>query len=167
MIRVCTKADVSEILGVINEAARAYHGVIPPESYHEPYMTERELREEIDAGVVFSCLVEDESLAGVMGLQDMGEVGLIRHAYVRQSHQRQGIGGALLSALSARTSLPLLVGTWAAAMWAIEFYTRHGFRLLSTDEGNRLLQRYWAIPDGQREHSVVLASSSTVFGLAP
>jgi GNAT superfamily N-acetyltransferase len=156
VIRPCTGADLAAIDAIINEAAEAYRGVIPPDCWHEPYMSRAELVREIAAGVAFSGWAHAGELVGVMGLQRVRDVTLIRHAYVRPAHQGRGAGAALLDALCRRTEGPLLVGTWAAATWAIRFYTRHGFRLVSTDEKDRLLQTYWSVPPRQRESSVVL-----------
>jgi GNAT superfamily N-acetyltransferase len=157
MIRTCTEADVPVMDAIINEAAQAYRGVIPADCWHEPYMARSELVAEIAAGVRFSGWQEAGALVGVMGLQTVRDVTLIRHAYVRPSHQGRGIGGTLLTELGGQVVGPLLVGTWAAAEWAIRLYERHGFRLVaSTDEKDRLLDRYWAITPRQRETSVVL-----------
>jgi N-acetylglutamate synthase-like GNAT family acetyltransferase len=156
MIRRCTADDVPAIDAIINEAAAAYRGVIPPDCWHEPYMTRDHLVDEIAAGVEFWGWDDDGSLVGVMGLQTVRDVTLIRHAYVRASHQGRGVGGALLTRLGRETAGPVLVGTWAAATWAIRFYERHGFRLVGGDEKDRLLQTYWTISPRQRETSVVL-----------
>jgi GNAT superfamily N-acetyltransferase len=159
MIRPCTDADVSEMDTIINDAAEAYRGAIPADCWHEPYMSRSELEGEIAKGVQFSGWDEAGVLAGVMGLQNVHDATLIRHAYVRASHQGRGVGGALLGALIARTDGPLLVGTWAAASWAIRFYERHGFQLAPPEEKDRLLNRYWKISARQRETSVVLTRS--------
>ena len=156
MIRPCTDADVAVMCDIINEAAEAYRGVIPADCWHEPYMDRADLAAEIAAGVDFIGRDEHGELIGVMGLQKVLDATLIRHAYVRRSHQSRGIGGELLTLLAAQTSGPLLVGTWAAASWAIRFYQRHGFRLVDTDEKDRLLNTYWTISPRQRETSVVL-----------
>jgi len=159
-IRPCDDADVSAILAIVNDAAEAYRGVIPVDCWHQPYMPEAELREEIGAGVRFWGRVDEAgALAGVMGLQPKGDVVLIRHAYVCPAAQRRGIGGALLTHLAGRAERPLLVGTWAAAGWAIRFYEKHGFILVPPAEKERLLRRYWSIPDRQIETSVVLADA--------
>jgi GNAT superfamily N-acetyltransferase len=159
MIRPCTDADFQTIETVINEAAEAYRGVIPADCWHEPYMTASALKNEIDAGVDFWGWDEAGALAGVMGIQSVRDVTLIRHAYVRTAHQGRGIGRELLAFFAERTDGPLLVGTWAAADWAIRFYERHGFRLVSPPEKDRLLNTYWAISSRQRETSVVLRHS--------
>jgi SAM-dependent methyltransferase len=157
MIRPCSAAELDQIHAVINDGAEAYRGVIPADRWHEPYMTRDELAAEIARGVRFSTFVADGELLGVMGVQDVEDVTLIRHAYVRSTHQGKGIGSQLLEHLLAGCDRPVLVGTWAAAAWAIGFYERHGFRLLSADDRRRLLRRYWSIPDRQVETSVVLA----------
>ena len=156
MIRRCTEGDVPAIHAIINDAAEAYRGIIPADCWHEPYMTRDHLRDELAAGVEFSGTFDGETLVGVMGLQKVLDATLIRHAYVRPSHQSKGIGGALLRTLAADVDGPLLVGTWADATWAIRFYERHGFRLVSPDDTDRLLATYWTISPRQRETSVVL-----------
>lgn len=157
MIRDCIDADLPAIHAIVNEAAKAYRGVIPDDCLHEPYMPLQELIDEIGSGVAFSGWEEGGELAGVMGLQRVGDVTLIRHAYVRTVSQAQGIGAKLLQALIDRTPGPLLVGTWAAATWAIRFYERHGFRLVGdVDRKNGLLDEHWTIPRRQRDVSVVL-----------
>jgi N-acetylglutamate synthase-like GNAT family acetyltransferase len=161
MIRRCTEDDIPAIDSIINEAATAYRGVIPPDCWHEPYMRRSDLVAEISAGVEFWGWDDAGVLAGVMGLQKVRDVTLIRHAYVRPSYQGRGIGGALLKRFSADTAGPLLVGTWAAAEWAIRFYQRHGFRLVRDDEKDRLLAAYWNISFRQRQTSVVLTRSQT------
>jgi len=156
MIRPCTNDDFVTISEIINKAASAYRGVVPADCLHEPYMTQAELKDEIEAGVGFSGWDDDGALIGVMGLQNVRGVTLIRHAYVRPGHQSKGIGSALLTHLIEQAKGPLLVGTWAAATWAIRFYERHGFRLVNKEEKNRLLNAYWRIPLRQQETSVVL-----------
>lgn len=158
MIRRCTDQDDATILAIVNDAAEAYRGIIPADRWHEPYMPAEELREEQADGVVFWGW-EDESgeLLGVMGIQDRGEVTLIRHAYVRTTCRRGGIGTALLRHLETLTDRPILIGTWAAATWAIRFYERNGYRVVGPEEKSRLLRRYWRIPERQVETSVVLA----------
>lgn len=157
MIRASAPADLPAIFAIINDAAQAYRGVIPADRWHEPYMPREELEHEIAAGVAFFLFEEDSRVAGVMGIQDKGEVALIRHAYVSPGAQRRGIGRALLGYLERLTDKPVLIGTWAAATWAIDFYVRNGFRVVSREEKNRLLRRYWSIPERQIETSVVLA----------
>jgi GNAT superfamily N-acetyltransferase len=156
MIRRCTKEHAGEILEIINDAARAYRGVIPADRWHEPYMPEEELRAEMAAGVAFWGLTRDSRLAGVMGLQYVQDVALIRHAYTRTAIRGSGVGGALLEHLKREAGAPLLVGTWKAATWAVRFYERSGFVLTSESEKERLLKRYWSIPERQVEESVVL-----------
>jgi len=159
MVGRCGEADVPAICAVVNDAAEAYRGVIPADRWHEPYMPEGELRGEIAAGVVFWGLEAGGGLVGVMGLQDVQDVALIRHAYVVTAARRDGIGGRLLHHLLTQTDRPILVGTWAAATWAIRFYEKHGFALTAPEEKARLLRRYWSIPDRQIETSVVLADA--------
>jgi GNAT superfamily N-acetyltransferase len=157
MIRHCTDADVGTIEAIINEAAAVYRGVIPADCWHEPYMSRSALQTEIAAGVNFRGWEESRALLGIMGLQKVQDATLIRHAYVRSAHQGRGVGAALLNAFAGEVAGPLLVGTWAAASWAIRFYQRHGFRLVSAEEKDRLLTTYWSIPARQQETSVVLA----------
>ncbi len=144
------------MLAIVNAAAVAYRGVIPADRWHEPYMPEAELREEIAAGVEFWGLDTDDGLIGVMGVQPVRDVDLIRHAYVRPDRQRHGVGAELIEYLRARSPRRLLVGTWAAATWAIAFYQRHGFELLPPQRAAELLRTYWTIPQRQVETSVVL-----------
>ena len=165
MIRRCGADDLGEIEAVVNDAARRYKGAIPDDRWHEPYMPRAELESEIAAGVHFWCHEHEGRIAGVMGLQDVKDATLIRHAYVRSDLQGRGIGSALMNALPAPAGRPLLVGTWAAAHWAIAFYERHGFRLVTPREKDRLLAAYWSIPARQREVSVVLARTGP--GAAP
>jgi GNAT superfamily N-acetyltransferase len=158
MIRRCLDEDRDEILAIVNAAAEAYRGVIPADRWHEPYMPLAELDAEIAAGVEFWGYEDGGALQGVMGVQDVGEVDLIRHAYVRPGTQGRGIGGALLQHLTGLGgSRQILVGTWAAAEWAVRFYARHGFEQVAPEEKTRLLRRYWTIPERQVETSVVLA----------
>lgn len=184
VIRPCTPADVDAMVALINAAATAYAGVIPADCYGQPYMPREELCEEIAAGVRFWGLFEGAgeaapglspagpALAGVMGIQDVDDVTLIRHAYVLPAWQRRGVGGRLLAHLMdlaerrrldeqvpegpRQAERPLLVGTWAAAWWAVAFYERHGFALVTPAEKDRLLRRYWTISERQVETSVVL-----------
>lgn len=157
MIRRCLEGDLDAAHAIINEAAVAYRGVIPADRWHEPYMTAAELRREVESGVAFWGCDREGQLVGVMGLQPRGAVTLIRHAYVRPPWQGRGVGTELLRHLESTTDAPLLVGTWAAAHWAVRFYGRNGFRLLSRPETERLLRTHWSIPDRQIETSVVLA----------
>ena len=156
MIRRCQAADIPAIESIVNEAAEAYRGVIPADRWHDPYMPRAALEREIGAGVEFWGWEEAGQLVGVMGLQDVKDVTLIRHAYVRTAQQGRGIGSKLMEELVARARKRLLVGTWAAAHWAIGFYQRHGFRLVTPEEKDRLLDTYWTIPARQRDTSVVL-----------
>ena len=157
MIRICSAADFDTILEIINDAASAYEAVIPADQWHDPYMPSAELRDEINAGVQFWGYEQAGRLIGVMGVQDVDDVTLIRHAYVRTDHRNEGIGEQLLSHLRTLTVRPMLIGTWTAARWAIRFYERRGFQVVSDDERDRLLQRYWTVPRGQVAASVVLA----------
>jgi N-acetylglutamate synthase-like GNAT family acetyltransferase len=157
MIREATNEDFEEIFNIINDAASAYKGVIPPDRWHEPYMTREELQSQIEDGVRFSCYVDNDEIAGVMGIQYKPDVALIRHAYVRTKQRNKGVGTLLLQELIKGAMKPILIGTWKAADWAIRFYEKHGFRLVEEEEKNRLLKKYWTIPDRQIETSVVLA----------
>jgi len=159
MIVQCTASDFDEIYNIINDAATAYKGFIPEDRYHEPYMPKAELLAQINQGVVFWGYKNDDTLVGVMGIQDKEEVVLIRHAYVRPAYRSHGIGGKLLTHLTALSKTPILIGTWANAVWAISFYEKHGFRLTTPIEKDLLLRKYWAIPVRQIETSVVLASA--------
>lgn len=158
MIRQCRESDFNAMFEIINEAAQVYKGSIPGDRWHEPYMPLAELAAEIADGVEFWGLENDGQLLGVMGIQDRGDVTLIRHAYVRPEAQKTGIGKKLLRHLEQMTEKPLLIGTWAAASWAIAFYERNGYAMVTEEEKNRLLKKYWAIPERQIETSVVLAS---------
>ncbi|MHB1034971.1 MAG: GNAT family N-acetyltransferase [Pirellulales bacterium] len=164
MIRRCTDTDFETIYAIVNEAAEVYRGVIPADRWHEPYMPREELRHEIESGVRFWGYEEDGQLLGVMGIQDVQDVTLIRHAYVRTAKRGLGIGGKLLAELRRLTTRPVLIGTWAAATWAIQFYERHGFRMVTPAEKDRLLKKYWSIPERQVETSVVLAEASISAG---
>jgi GNAT superfamily N-acetyltransferase len=156
-IRRCRDDERPAILAIVNAAAEAYRGVIPADRWHEPYMPAEDLDREIAAGVEFWGYEDGGALVGVMGIQPVRDVTLIRHAYVDPAYQRGGVGGALLEHLARRTASPLLVGTWADAVWAIRFYQRHGFQLVPPDRKRKLLATYWTIPDRQIETSVVLA----------
>ncbi len=157
MIRRLLLSDFNDILTVVNDAAQAYKGVIPEECWKEPYMPADELRQEVEDGVEFYGWTKNSILVGVMGMQQVRDITLIRHAYVLTSRQKEGIGEKLLSHLLSlvRTS-DVLVGTWETAWWAIRFYEKHGFRLMSKEEKNKLLREYWKIPTRQIENSVVL-----------
>jgi GNAT superfamily N-acetyltransferase len=157
-IRPCRDDDRQAIFAVVNGAAEAYRGVIPADRWHEPYIPLDELDREIASGVVFWGHENDGVLVGVMGLQSKGDVELIRHAYVLPGSQRHGIGGALVGHLRRLSNQRMLVGTWEAAAWAIRFYQRHGFALVSPTRKTLLLKTYWSIPDRQIDASVVLAS---------
>ena len=160
MIRECADSDFEQIFQIINDGAQAYKGVIPVDRWTEPYMSRDTLRHEIADGIVFWGHEEAGALAGVMGLQDVQDVTLIRHAYVRTSSRNRGIGGKLLSHLRTITARPVLIGTWADAKWAIGFYEKHGFRVVDPDEKTVLLKKYWMIPERQVETSVVLADAA-------
>ncbi|MBI4482637.1 MAG: GNAT family N-acetyltransferase [Acidobacteria bacterium] len=157
MIRPCERGEFEAIYQVVNDAAQAYKRVIAPDRWKEPYMSGDELRREIQEGVLFWGYYEGKELLGVMGLQHVLDVALIRHAYVRTARRNEGIGGELLSELRLATTRPMLVGTWAAATWAIGFYEKRGFRLVSAEEKDHLLRSYWTVPERQIEESVVLA----------
>jgi N-acetylglutamate synthase-like GNAT family acetyltransferase len=157
MIRLCTDNDFNAIFEIVNDAAQAYKGVIPDDRWHEPYMPQDYLQHELDSGVVFWGYEENGELLGVMGIQDVQDVTIIRHAYVRTKHRNKGIGGNLISHLKTLATRPTLIGTWRAATWAIRFYERYGFKLVSHEEKERLLRKYWNIPERQTETSVVLA----------
>ena len=160
MIRDCVAADFEAIYEIINDAAEAYRGIIPPDRWHEPYMPREELREEIAAGIAFLGYEQDGELAGVMGTQDIQDVTLIRHAYVRTAQRSRGIGGELLAQIMDEATRPVLIGTWADAVWAVRFYERHGFKVVSIQEKELLLRKYWSVPDRQIETSVVLADQT-------
>ena len=157
MIRVCIGDDFEAIFQVINDAAEAYRGIIPVDRWHEPYMPREELQAEVSAGVAFLGYEKDGELAGVMGTQDVQDVTLLRHAYVRTPQRGQGIGGELLGRSMDQATKPILIGTWADAVWAVRFYENHGFKVVSTQEKETLLRKYWNVPDRQIETSVVLA----------
>jgi GNAT superfamily N-acetyltransferase len=159
-IRRCDARDFEQIWSIINDGASAYRGVIPADCWTEPYMSANELRNEIENGVVFWGYEESGGLLGVMGIQAVQDVTLIRHAYVRGEAQKRGIGSQLLAHLLDMATTPVLIGTWADAVWAIRFYEKHGFRLVNPLEKDKLLKRYWTIPERQAETSVVLADSS-------
>jgi N-acetylglutamate synthase-like GNAT family acetyltransferase len=156
MIRSCSEAEIPVIEAIINEASRAYQGVIPGDCWHEPYMSRSELLAEIAAGVQFWGWEDSGALVAVMGIQKVQDATLIRHAYVRSAQQSRGIGSALLAGLVRQSSGTLLVGTWAAAEWAIRFYQRRGFGLVPTEEKDQLIRRYWKISQRQQETSVAL-----------
>jgi N-acetylglutamate synthase-like GNAT family acetyltransferase len=169
MIRRCKTNDFELIWAIINDGARAYKGVIAEDCWADPYMSRAHLQQEIDDGVAFWGYEQAGDLIAVMGIQEVGDMTLIRHAYVRASGQRRGIGAQLLARLRSLARSPLLIGTWADAVWAIHFYEKHGFQLVSAAEKERLLKKYWNIPERQAETSVVLASperrNATVEGI--
>lgn len=156
MIRKCVDSDVEIIYGIINEAARAYKGVIPAIHWKEPYMSRNELRQEMEQGVIFWCYEKQDDILGVMGLQEFLDAALIRHAYVRTDKQKKGIGSALLSHLKKQTSKPILVGIWMAAFWAVSFYKKNGFRLAPNEMKDELFAKYWRVPKTQIINSTVL-----------
>ena len=159
MIRLCKQSDIAAMYTIINSAAIAYKGTIPGDRWKEPYMPEDELVKEIEAGVVFWCWEEGGSILGVMGIQDVKDVTLIRHAYTHPASQKKGVGSKLLKHLASQTKRPLLMGTWADAKWAIRFYEKQGFTLVSEEEKNILLRKYWNIPERQVDTSVVLSNT--------
>ncbi|MFZ0522465.1 MAG: GNAT family N-acetyltransferase [Candidatus Acidiferrales bacterium] len=159
MIRRCDDSDFEQIWAIVNDGAQAYKGIIPADRWTEPYMSRDKLRHEINDGIVFWGYDDSGTLAGVMGIQDVQDVTLIRHAYVRTSSQKRGIGGRLLAHLLGLSNRPVLIGTWATAVWAIQFYEANGFEMVSPQEKDRLLRKYWTIPDRQIETSVVLADA--------
>jgi GNAT superfamily N-acetyltransferase len=166
-LRPCNQDDFPAIWTIINDGAFAYRGAIPADCLHDPYMTADELNHEIASGVHFWGCQHNGSerngaLIGVMGSQDVADVTLIRHAYVRTDYQKQGVGAELLAHLRSRASRPVLIGTWADAHWAIRFYQRHGFHLVSLEEKERLLRKYWQIPTRQIETSVVLTDQRSL-----
>jgi GNAT superfamily N-acetyltransferase len=157
MIRRCDPRDFEPIWAIINDGAQAYKGIIPADRWTEPYMSREKLQHEIDDGVVFWGYEDAGTLVAVMGIQQVQDVTLIRHAYVRTTSQKQGIGALLLSHLRKMATTPVLIGTWADAAWAIRFYERYGFQVVAPGEKHRLLKKYWTVPDRQIETSVVLA----------
>src|SRR5712664_916518 len=160
MIRKCSEADLSALYEIVNDAARAYKGIIPADRLHEPYMPMEELKSEIAAGVRFWGCESDGELLGVMGMQDKGEVDLIRHAYVKTAKRKQGIGSELLRHIEKSARKPILLGTWRDATWAVAFYEKNGYRRLSRQDTERLLRKFWSIPERQIETSVVLANAA-------
>jgi GNAT superfamily N-acetyltransferase len=162
-IRRCTAAEFADMYAVCNDGAAAYRGIIAADQWKTPYMSEAELRAEMLAGVEFFGAFDDEQgLVGVMGLQQVGDITLIRHAYTRTTRQGAGIGSALLAHLLSLTHRPVLVGTWRAATWAIQFYERRGFTRIAGWQRETLLRRYWTIPERQIEESVVLGNTRWV-----
>ena len=159
MIRQCIKHEFEQIYTIINDGALAYKGVIPKDCWTEPYMSRDKLQQEMDAGVVFWGSEDNGKLCGVMGLQSVRDVTLVRHAYVLTANQRRGIGASLLSRLRDLKKAPMLIGTWADASWAIKFYEKNGFELVGPALKDRLLQQYWTVTQRQAEVSVVLADA--------
>jgi len=157
MIRRCEERDFEMVWTIINDGAQAYKGIIPDDRWTVPYMSREKLEHDRDEGVVFWGYEEDGSLLGVMGIQEVQDVTLIRHAYVLTGSQKRGIGAQLLSHLRELASGPVLIGTWADAVCAIHFYERHGFQMVGPQEKDRLLKKYWTVPERQIETSVVLA----------
>jgi GNAT superfamily N-acetyltransferase len=161
MIKDYRQENFDEVLAVINDAATAYKGVIPADCWHEPYMSAADLQREINAGVSFKVFCNEENtILGVMGAQPVQDVLLIRHAYVRTQARRCGIGRKLILDLQKNATSPILVGTWAAAIWAIKFYEDHGFKALGIAQTRELLEKYWSVPDRQAEQSIVLVDQS-------
>jgi N-acetylglutamate synthase-like GNAT family acetyltransferase len=160
MIRRCTAQDFNLIHTIINDGARAYKGIIPADRWTDPYMSTHQLQHEIDEGVIFWGYEASGQLSGVMGIQPVRDVTLIRHAYVLTTNQKQGIGAHLLAHLRELATGPVLIGTWADATWAIRFYEKHDFQLIAGQEKDDLLKKYWTIPDRQAETSVVLADAT-------
>jgi len=156
-IRKGVEADLALMLAIVNDAANAYRGVIPADRWHDPYMPMDELVKEVGDGIVFWVAEEEGRLLAVMGMQDKGDVALVRHAYVATTLQRKGVGTKLLHHVLGLTAKPVLIGTWAAAAWAVDFYRRNGFTVVSASDKDRLLRKYWSIPERQIETSVVLA----------
>jgi GNAT superfamily N-acetyltransferase len=156
-IRPSRDEDLAAMLDIVNAAAQAYRGVIPADRWHEPYMPAGELEQEIADGVAFWVEEDQGRLAGIMGIQDKGEVALVRHAYVAPAMQQKGVGTRLLRHVEGLANKPVLIGTWADATWAIDFYRRNGYTVLAQAEKYTLLRKYWTIPQRQIETSVVLA----------
>ena len=160
IIKSDEKRDFNSIYEIINDASIAYKGIIPADRWKTPYMSKNELKTQINQGVQFWNYEENNEILGVMGIQIKSEVTLIRHAYVRTVARQKGIGGKLLGHLIKIAKTPILIGTWKDATWAINFYKKHGFRLVSDEEKNKLLQIYWTIPKRQVETSIVLVSDN-------
>ena len=157
MITECTKKNISNILYVINDASLKYKGIIPNDCWHEPYMTKQKLISEFANGVRMFGYNKDSNLVGVMGIQELKDVTLIRHAYILTQYQGLGIGKSLLQHLfKIKTSSCLLVGTWRDATWAIQFYEKFGFILHTKKQTAQLLKKYWNLPSKQIKNSVVL-----------
>jgi GNAT superfamily N-acetyltransferase len=160
-VRACCTEDEAAILAIINAAAERYRGVIPTDCWHDPYMSRPELGDAICAGVRFwGCEDTAGQLLAVMGIQPVKDVTLVRHAYVRPEFQGTGLGGVLLRHLETLTDQRILIGTWAAATWAIRFYEKHGYSLIAQEEVPDLLRTYWDISERQAETSVVLSKAA-------
>lgn len=157
MIRRCDAGDFDTILVVINDSAQCYRGVIDADCWNEPYMSEDYLRHEIKSGVEFWSFERDGEIIGVMGVQDVLDITLIRHVYVKSANRNSGAGSALLGRIREMTDKPILIGAYRAAVWALDFYKKHGFKLIDGEEKNRLLRKYWSLPDRQIETSVIMA----------
>ena len=156
MIARCTDGELLLVNAIINESAQVYKGIIPADRWHEPYMSLSEMKDEMVQGVIFYGYHLDGALVGVMGIQEVKDVTLIRHAYVLTEFRGQGVGRLLLEHLKQLTTRPILIGTWKATTWAVKFYQQNGFRLVDEEEKNRLLKTYWTVPQRQIEESVVL-----------
>ena len=166
MIRTCASPDLDTVLSVINDGAHAYEGVIPTDCFHSPYMSGEELTQGVAQGIRFYAYERASEILGVMGIQHVQDVTLIRHAYVRSACQGQGIGASLLHHLRQLTTHPILIGAWADASWAIRFYQRHGFKLVSSCEKDSLLRTYWTVSPRQIQTSVVLADQQWRYRIA-
>ncbi|MEO8624092.1 MAG: GNAT family N-acetyltransferase [bacterium] len=166
-IRQCRPDEQAAILAVINAAAERYRRIIPADCFHEPYMSAADLAQNIESGVSFWGSDDNGELVGVMGIQPVQDVTLVRHAYVRPDQQGKGIGGALLQHLETLTDQTILIGTWSDAEWAIRFYQAHGYVLAERDRVPELLRTYWDISQRQVETSVVLAKPALAARLTP
>lgn len=158
-IRKAREDDFLAILAVINNAAVAYRGVIPSDCWREPYMTAAELKREITSNVVFWVVEAEGRLLAVMGIQDKNDVALVRHAYTATESQGRGFGTKLLHHLESLAAQPMLIGTWAAATWAVAFYRKNGYRIVPDEEKDSLLRKYWSVPENQIKTSVVLVDN--------
>ena len=162
MVKRCQEYDFDTIYEIINDSALAYKNVIPHDCWHEPYMTKEKLKSEIMKGIEFWCYEENGTILGVMGIQQIQDITLIRHAYIRPQNRRQGIGSLLLEFLKLKIEKPIFIGTWSAANWAIAFYQKHEFFLVKEDIKTKLLKKYWNISERQNETSVVLADKKAL-----
>jgi N-acetylglutamate synthase-like GNAT family acetyltransferase len=165
-IRSSVAGDFEQILAIINDGAEAYRGVIPADRWHDPYMPSDELAHAMQDGIEFWVAEQDGRMLGVMGIQDKSDVALVRHAYVATTLQRGGVGTQLLRHVQSVSEKAILIGTWATASWAIRFYERNGFTLVSEHQTPDLLRKYWSIPERQIETSVVLADRRWIAGTA-